>query len=104
MTVNPITLDLRDFNRTTSSNIANMQAIPCVNVSVSVMDICAWITSLGGWDAISTYHIMTLVDAYLQLTNLGFTVRMQDINGAIAYYLNMPASGNTSTGCAFSIV
>jgi hypothetical protein len=101
MTVNPITLDLHDFSQIMSPNIANIQTMPCINVNVSVGNICAWITSKGGWQAIATYDIMTLVDAYLQLTNLGYTVRMQDINGAIAYYLNIPTSGNTSTGCAF---
>ena len=63
MTVNPITLDLRDYGQIMNSNIANMQAIPCVNVSVSVMDICAWIASKGGWTNVAVFDIMTLVSA-----------------------------------------
>ncbi len=65
-------------------------------------DICTWIISLGGLTAITAYDIMLLVDAYLELTNFGFTVRMQDVNGAIAYYLNMLDSGNSFTGCSFT--
>jgi hypothetical protein len=76
----------------------------CQNVTAFAtgVDICNWIISIGGWDAINTYHIMLLVDAYLGLINLGYTVRMQDINGAIAYYLNWTDSGDTYTGCSFT--
>jgi len=79
-----------------------MQAIPCINVNVSVIDICAWILSKGGWQSIVAYDIMTLVTAYLGQTSLGFTVTMAHINGAIAYYLGFLSSGNTFTGCAFT--
>ncbi len=75
----------------------------CQNVTVfTAIDICNWIISIGGWTQITAYHIMLLVDAYLLHINLGFTVRMQDILGAIAYYLDFLESGNTFTGCVFS--
>lgn len=75
----------------------------CQNVTVfGIVDICNWIISIGGWDAITAYHIMLLVDAYLGLINLGYTVRMQDILGAIAYYLGFLGSGDTFTECVFS--
>ena len=73
----------------------------CVkSVTIEAADICTWITSKGGWQAIAAYDIMTLVSAYLGQTNLGFTVEMAYINGAIAYYLNMLDSGNNFTGCS----
>jgi len=75
----------------------------CQNVTVfDTVDICNWIISVGGWDAITAYHIMLLVDGYLGLIDLGYTVRMQDILGAIAYYLGFLGSGDTFTGCVFT--
>lgn len=44
---------------------------------------------------------MTLVSAYLGQTNLGFTITVTHIIGAVAYYLNNPSSGNSLTGCSF---
>lgn len=101
MTVNPITIDLYDSGQVMSSNIANMQAIPCVNVSVSVVGICPWIESKGGWVNVAIFDIMTLVSAYLGQTNIGFTVTIAHIMGSIAYYLNNVPSGNSLTGCQF---
>jgi hypothetical protein len=72
------------------------------SITVAIADICQWIISRGGWAAITAYDIMLLVDAYLGLINFGFIVRMQDINGAIAYYLNLLDSGNSFTGCSFT--
>ncbi len=72
------------------------------SITVAIPDICEWIISRGGWQAITAYDIMLLVDAYLGLINFGFTVRMQDINGAIAYYLGILSSGNMFTGCSFT--
>lgn len=75
----------------------------CQNVTVfTTLDICNWILSVGGWTAVRAYHIMLLVDAYLLHISLGYTVRMQDINGAIAYYLGFLDSGNMFTGCVFT--
>ena len=102
MTVNPITIDLRDSGQMMSSKIANMQAIPCVNVSVSVTNICSWIESKGGWTAITAYDIMTLVNAYLGLVPIDFPVTMAYILGAISYYLDIVDSGNAYTGCQFA--
>ncbi len=74
----------------------------CQNVTVfPVIDICNWIISIGGRTAITAYHIMTLVRGYLGQISLGYTVRMQDINGAIAYYLGWLDSGDMFTGCVF---
>ena len=65
------------------------------------MDICNWILSVGGWQAITAYHIMQLVKAYLGQINLGYTVTMPHIIGAIAYYLGIREDGNNLTGCLF---
>lgn len=74
----------------------------CQNVTVfPVVDICNWIISIGGWTAITAYHIMTLVRAYLGQISLGYTVTMAHINGAIAYYLGIKDSGNMFTTCTF---
>jgi hypothetical protein len=101
MTVQPITLDIsRHGTVIIDPNIASM-AIPCANVDILNVDICNWIISIGGWTQITAYNIMLLVDAYLGLINLGYTVRMEDINGAIAYYLGFLDSGNMFTGCIF---
>ncbi len=95
MTVSSIILDLRE-----RPNIVDM-TVECQIINVTVTNICEWIQYKGGWDAIATYDIMLLVDAYLNLVNLEFTVRMQDINGCIAYYLGLLNSGNSFTGCSF---
>ncbi len=63
--------------------------------------ICSWIESKGGWTNIAVFDIMTLVSAYLGQTNIGFTVTISHIMGAIAYYLNNVPSGNSLTGCTF---
>lgn len=74
----------------------------CQNVTVfPVIDICNWIISIGGRTAITAYHIMTLVRAYLLQISLGYTVRMRDINGAISYYLGFLDSGDMFTECVF---
>ncbi len=65
-------------------------------------DICAWIISRGGWSSLTTYDIMTLVSAYLNQTDLGFTVITAHIMGAVAYYLDNLTSGNSLTGCSFT--
>ncbi len=77
---------------------------PVVDLVIIPTDICEWIISRGEWHAITAYDIMLLVDAYLGLINFGFTVRMQDINGCIAYYLNILESGNSFTGCLFTYI
>ncbi len=103
MIIQPITLDMcRPDLIIIDPNIASMQTIPCININVSAADVCTWITSKGGWQTIAAYDIMTLVSAYLGQINLGFTVEMRYINGAIAYYLNMLDSGNNFTGCSFT--
>ena len=103
MTIQHVTLDTCGPGPIiTDPNIANMQTIPCININVSAANICTWITSKGGWQAIAAYDIMTLVSAYLGQISLGFTVEMRYINGAIAYYLDMLDSGNDFTGCLFT--
>lgn len=100
MTVSSIILDLRGpIPIITNPNIVGMP-VSCPTVEVIAMDICTWITSLGGWQTITAYDIMTLVRGYLGQTNLGFTITMAYINGAIAYYLDMLDSGNNFIGCS----
>ena len=71
-------------------------------VRTSVTDICTWITSKGGWTNITSYDIMILVNAYLNLIPIGFPVTMAHILGAISYYLHILDSGNSFTGCSFT--
>jgi hypothetical protein len=66
------------------------------------MDICNWITSIGGWNKLATYDIMMMVGAYLGQNNIGFTVTSSYIMGAVAYYLGRLSDGNSLTGCTFA--
>ena len=75
---------------------------PSCNFSIVISDICAWITSRGGWTNLAVFDIMTLVSAYLRRTNLGFTVTISHIMGVVAYYLGNLSSGNSLTGCSFT--
>ncbi|OGT36560.1 MAG: hypothetical protein A3F11_00460 [Gammaproteobacteria bacterium RIFCSPHIGHO2_12_FULL_37_14] len=78
--------------------------IPWCTKSVTIIptDICTWITSKGGWNNLRIFDIMTLVSAYLGQTNLGFTITIAYIMGAVAYYLNNLQSGNSLTRCSFT--
>lgn len=69
--------------------------------TVVTVDICSWITSLGGRISITVFNIMMMVSAYLGQSSLGFTVTVAYIMGAVAYYLNRASSGNSLTGCTF---
>ena len=105
MTVSSIILDLHGPTpiitnpNISGPDISSMTVLPCPTIDVAAMDICAWITSKGGWTNLAIFDIMTLVSAYLGQTNLGFTVTIAYIQGAIAYYLGRLSSGNSSTGC-----
>lgn len=82
------------------SDFAGVIANKCPGC-VYVIDICSWITGLGGWEAIMTSHIMDLVSGYLGIKDLGFTVTIAYIMGVVAYYLNQPESGDSLTDCDF---
>ena len=70
---------------------------------IAVTDpVCDWISGFGGWQALATFDIMALIEGYLGVTDLGFTVTSAHIMGAIAYYNNQLSSGNTLTGCDFT--
>lgn len=64
--------------------------------------VCDWISGVGGWQELATFDIMDLIQGYLNIKNLGFTVSTAHIMGAIAYYNNQLSSGNTLTGCEFT--
>ena len=76
---------------------------PPIDVTLQLLpeDICTWITYKGEWTAITSYDVMTLVNAYLGIDPLGFTVTLSHIAGAISYYLGRLPSGNLFTGCNF---
>ena len=63
--------------------------------------VCDWISSIGGWQELATFDIMQLIQGYLNLINMEFTVSTAHIMGAIAYYNNQLLSGNALTGCEF---
>lgn len=69
--------------------------------TVVTVDICNWIISRGGWANLAIFDIMQMISAYLGQINLGFTVTISYIMGAVSYYLGRLASGNTQTGCTF---
>jgi len=64
--------------------------------------VCDWISSVDGWQELATIDIMNLIQGYLNIIDLGFTVSTAHIMGAIAYYNNQMSSGNALTGCEFT--
>ena len=104
MTVSSIILDIYGPDLLIiNPNIESMTISPCPMIDVSIpTDICTWIISQGGWTKITAYDIMTLVNAYLNLVPIGFTVTMAHILGAISYYSGILESGNIYTGCSFT--
>lgn len=73
-----------------------------ISVIEPTTTICSWIISKGGWNTLIAFDIMTLVQGYSGVINLGFIVTAAYIMGAVAYYSKNVASGNTFTGCNFS--
>lgn len=71
-------------------------------IVVPVVGVCSWILEKGGWEQVATFDIMELVQGYLLLKDLGFTVTTAHIMGTIAYYNNQLSSGNALTGCEFT--
>ncbi len=86
------------------AKIGNGPAQQCVSNILSViletMNMCQWITSKGGRNNLRIFDIMILVGAYLGQSNLGFTIAIAHIMGAVAYYLNNLSSGDSLTGCS----
>lgn len=101
MTAYSTTLDLHEHNQIKYSNMVSMEPIPCINVNVSQVDICSWITSKGGWANLAVFDIMALVSTYLGQTSLGFPITVAYIMGTVAYYLGNLSSGNSNTECTF---
>lgn len=102
MATHPI--DLRETDQIENNNIVNMQPSSCITINIIPPgDICLWIISKGGWNAITAYDIMTLADAYIGQGDLGFPVTMSYIGGVISYYLKRRTSGNLFTDCTFQV-
>jgi hypothetical protein len=105
MTVHPIMLDLSGSDGIEYSNIESMVPIPCIDINVSQIGICSWITSGGGIGNITIPAIFILVDAYIDpstgLQDIGFVPTIGQIFGVVDYYLGFIADGNTETGCNF---
>ena len=84
-------------------NICTTPGTHCQSVyTVATIDVCSWIISLGGWNRLRVYDIMQMVLAYLGNISVGYTVTTLHIMGAVAYYLGMPANGDSLTGCVFA--
>ena len=71
--------------------------------------VCDWITSLGGWKAITWANVLEIYDAYLDPTkySVGFDVVWNDVLTTYDYYLDQPSgqptAGNASAhGCGFT--
>lgn len=98
-----IRLEKTGYNLTSLPLTVGDNQTSSITMNLTIVDnICSWIESKGGWTAITSYDIMTLVNAYLGLAPLGFTVTMTYINGAISYYLDIVDSGNALTECSFT--
>jgi len=67
----------------------------------AITNICTWITNNGGVSGMTIPKIFNLVDAYIGVTNIGFTPTNQQIFGCVDYYLGFITSGNSKTGCSF---
>jgi len=67
----------------------------------AITNICTWITNNGGVAGMTIPKIFNLVDAYIGVTNIGFTPTNQQIFGCVDYYLGFTTSGNSKTGCSF---
>lgn len=101
MITRPMTLDTHGSDLVIiDPNITSMQPIQCININVSATNVCTWISSKGGWANLAVFDIMTLVSAYLEQTNLGFTVTIAHIMGSVAYYLDNQSSGDSLTECS----
>ena len=77
-------------------------AITGILKSISADPVCTWINGVSGWQALATFDIMELIEGYLEIKDLGFTVTSAHIMGSIAYYNNQLSSGNALTGCDFT--
>ncbi len=65
----------------------------------SVIAICNWISSIGGWKAIKAKDVLTLMTAFIDGKG-AFKVTSSDVMGVIAYYIDEQAKGNKLTGCS----
>jgi len=63
------------------------------------VDICSWITGLGGWEAITSMHVLDLLKARLGIIDLGFTVTSVHRLGVLNYRLDDSVNGDYWTGC-----
>jgi len=64
-----------------------------------LVDICTWITGLGGWEAITSMDALDLLKARLGIIDLGFTVTSVHRLGVLNYRLDDPVNGDYWTGC-----
>lgn len=112
-----ITWELPGYNTLTAVvNVSDTGTMSCVNhedVTITgnkisgllqltvelVTEVCQWILSKNGWESIATFDIMELVQGYLNVKDIGFTVTTVHIMGIVAYYNNQLSSGNALTGC-----
>lgn len=108
-----------------SINISDTGAVSCVYVSggscgsitppgivisgISILvylkellvNTCAWVTDLGGWEAVAAFDIMALIKGYSGEEDVGFNVTSATIMGAIAFYSGNVESGNNLMECNF---
>lgn len=72
---------------------------PCtINITSPTSSLCTWIVSPSN---LTIPQIITLVNSYLGLGNVGFAVTIPQIMGVVYYYMGLTSSGNTMTGCNF---
>lgn len=78
--------------------------VSCIQVTISPKpyDFCQWIKDLGGPSKLTSYNIMDLVKAYLEIIDLKFSVQSILIMAAVAYYSGLIKKGNELSGCEFN--
>jgi len=70
--------------------------------SVDQPELCYWIDSQGGPNALTIENVFTIIDSYLfeiPPTDYTFVPTIQNVFGVIDYYLGF--NGDASTGCTY---
>jgi len=84
-------LRLSGYNDATGTIIVNSGQTASVSATLSPASYAAWIASLGGISAIkgNLAAVGNIIDGYLGMVNLGFTVTLANVGTTIDYYLGV---------------
>ncbi len=84
-------LRLAGYNDATGTVTVIAGQTVAISVTLSPASYAAWITSLGGISAIkgNLSAVGSIIDGYLGMVNLGFTVTLANVGTTIDYYLGV---------------